>query len=145
MTDESPKYVFDDIESLQRNRELEGETGVELGLPGDRTLIVLAASDANPRWRQRSEAFRNELNRLQNARAPADKVRAFLANTYATTLIKGWRGIKSNGVDIPYSPEACTAFLLAADDAFAVIADFVYETKNFRASRVEAVIQSVGN
>lgn len=145
MSDQKPKYEFDDIESMKRNRELEGETGVELGLPGDRTLIVLAASDANPRWRAHAEAFRNELNRLNNARASTEKVRAFMARTYADALIKGWRGIKSGGVDIPYSREACTAFLLAADDAFTIVSEFVYDTQNFRAARVEAVIEAVGN
>ena len=142
---DSPKYVFDNIDDLKRNREIEGETGTELGLPGDRTLIVLAASDANPRWRQQSEQILNELGRLRNARASSERVRAFLARKYAETLIKDWRGITSNGTPIPFSPEACTAFLLAADDAYAAVDAVVYETKNFRGSRIEAVVGEAKN
>lgn len=138
-------YVFDDIEELQRKRDIEGETGIELGLPGDRTLIVLAATDANPRWRQNSEKISAELNRLRNARAPNEKVRAFLARKYAEHLILGWSGIKSNGTPIPYSADACTAFLMVADDAYAAVDNIVWENKNFRTKRVDAIIESAGN
>lgn len=43
-------YEFDNIEDLQRKPEIEAE-GVELGLDGDITLIVRAATDANPAWK----------------------------------------------------------------------------------------------
>ena len=137
-------YEFDGIEDLQRNRELEAE-GVELGLPGGRTLIVRAASDANPAWRAQAEKIANELRRLRNARAPADKVRAFLARIYAQLLVCNWCGVTVRGVEIPYSIEAGEAFLLAADDAFAAIDAIVYETTNFRGQRIEAIVEAAKN
>ena len=39
------EYQFDNIAGMQRNREIEGEKGTELGLPGGITFTVLAASD----------------------------------------------------------------------------------------------------
>ena len=90
-------YAFDNIEDLQRNRDLERD-GTELGLPGGRTLIVRAASDANPQWRAQSEKIAAELRRLGNARATNERVRGFLARKYAELLVRDWRGITSKGI-----------------------------------------------
>ena len=138
-------YAFDDIEELQRNREIEGRVGAELGLPGGRTLIVLAASDANPKWRAQSERIAAELRRMANARAPNDRLRDFLARKYAECLVIGWRGVTSGGTDVPFSVEACHAFLVAADDAYAAVDAVVYENKNFRGRRLEAVVDDIKN
>lgn len=137
-------YTFDNIEAMKRDREVEGEKGAELGLPGGITLIVLAATDANPRWRQRSAEITSELNRLRNALADSVRVRSYLARIYSQTLVIGWRGLKGNGVEIPFSPEACAAFLLQADDAYVAVDNIVYDTKNFRGARIEAVVAQAG-
>lgn len=139
------EYQFDGIEPMQRNREIEGEKGAELGLPGGITLTVLAASDANPRWRNRGDEITAELNRLRNARAPSERTRKYLATIYSQCLVIGWKGVKSKGVEVPFSPEACAAFLMAADDAYAAVDEVVYLTKNFRGARIEAVIEQAGN
>ena len=137
-------YVFDNMEDLQRNRDLERD-GTELGLPGGRTLIVRAASDANPQWRAQSEKIAAELRRLGNARATNERVRGFLARKYAELLVRDWHGITSKGMEVPYSIEAGEAFLLAADDAYAAVDVIVYETKNFRGQRIEAVVDEAKN
>lgn len=135
------KYTFDNIEALQRNRDIEGEKGTEIGLPGGITLTVLAASDANPRWAKRSGQIRNELRRLEAALAPPERQRAYLSRIYAECLVKDWRGVKSDGVEVPYSVEACAAFLKLADDAFSAIDQVVYDTKMFRGERVEIAVE----
>lgn len=137
-------YEFDNIEDLQRKPEIESE-GTERGLPGGITLIVRAASDANPLWRAQSDKIGREVRRLRNARAKNERVRAFIAPKYAQLLVKDWKGVKSKGVDIPYSVEACTAFLLAADDAFTAVDEMVWDTQNFRGDRVEAIVERAGN
>jgi hypothetical protein len=137
-------YKFDNIDALQRKRDIEAE-GTELGLPGDIKLIVRAATDANPSWRAASAGIMNELRRLRNARADNDRVRAYLAPLYARHLVKDWSGVKSDGVEVPFSVEACTAFLLAADDAYAAIDELVYDTKNFRSAKITALIDDLGN
>ena len=138
------KYEFDNIEEMQRKRDIEAE-GTELGLPGDITLVVRAASDANPAWRAASAAIGKELRRLRNARATNEELRHYLAPQYARHLVKGWRGVKSKGVEVPYSVEACTAFLLAADDAYAAVDQIVYDTQNFRSARVETIVEHAKN
>lgn len=139
------QYQFDNIDDMKRNREIEGETGTELGLPGGITLIVLAATDGNPRWKAQSEKILAELNRLERARAPNEKVRAFLSRKFAEALVKDWRGITSSGTPIPFSVEACTAFLLQADDAYAAVNQIVWDSKYFRGSRIEASVAEAGN
>lgn len=137
-------YAFDNIEDMQRNRELEKD-GVEVGLPGNRVLIVRAASDANPLWRARSEQISNELRRLSNAKAPPERTRAYLARIYAELLVKDWRGVTVRGTEIPYNVEAGTAFLIAADDAYAAVDAIVWDNKNFRSLRVSAIVEEVKN
>lgn len=133
-------YSFDNIESLQRNREIEGEKGTELGLPGGITLTVLAASDANPRWRARADQIASELRRLSAARATPERQRNYLSRVYADCLVIGWSGVKSDGIDVPFSPDACAAFLRQADDAFAAIDAVVYDTKMFRGERIAVAV-----
>lgn len=139
------EYKFDNVDSMIRNRDIEGKTGTELGLPGGITLTVLAASDANPRWRERGEKVQQELQRLRNARADNARVRHWLAGIYAETLVIGWRGVKSDGVEIPFSVEACTAFLRVVDDAYEAVDSIVYDTRNFRGERIRAVVEAAGN
>lgn len=140
----SADFTFGNVDHLKRNLEIEGVTGTELGLEGTEiTLIVLAASDANPRWKAGSQKMRNELNRLSNAKANPKRVREFLAGIYAETLIKDWRGVvDGEGNPIPFTREACKAFLIQVDDAFAAIEALCYETKMFRGQRIEAVVET---
>ena len=134
------KYTFDNIEALQRNREIEGEKGTEIGLPGGITLTVLAASDANPRWRARSEQIHSELRRLSAARATPERQRSYLSRVYADCLVVGWSGVTSNDVEVPFSPDACAAFLRLADDAFEAIGNVVHDTKMFRGERIQIAV-----
>ena len=137
-------YSFDNIDTLKRDRSIEGEIGTEIGLPGGITLRVLAASDANPRWRNRSDEITAELNRLRNARAPNERTRKYLSTIFSQTIVISWSGVKSHGVEIPFSAEACAAFLLQADDAYAATEAVIWDTKNFRGARVEATVAAVG-
>jgi hypothetical protein len=101
------EYVFDNIDSMQRNRAIEGDKGTELGLPGGITLIVRAASDANTAWRNRSEEITSELNRLRNARATGDRVRTYLSRIYSETLVIGWSGVLGAGMGPSWCRPSC--------------------------------------
>ena len=133
-------YVFDDVDSMMRDRDIEGKSGTELGLPNGSTLIVLCASDANPRWKTRSMEISNELGRLRNAGADNRRVREWLSRIFAECLVIDWRNVKGGGVDIPFSVEACTAYLRKVDDAYEAVDRIVWETKNFRGQRIKAVV-----
>ena len=146
-------YEFANVEHLKRDLAIEGETGTELGLEGGITLIVLAATDANPRWKARREQIRAELNRLANAKAEGKRSRDYLAGIYAETIVKGWHYVDADGnrhagpLDkvgnaIPFSRDACASFLRQADDAYTAVDTIIYETRNFRGARIEAIVES---
>ena len=139
-----PSYQFDGIEELERKPEIEA-AGVELEIPGNRFLIVRAATDANPQWRANGRKIVNELNRLRNAEAGAERIREFLARKYADYLIIGWRGVTTRGVEIDYHPDVGFEFLMRAFDVYQIIDAFVWDTKNFRAERAKAAVEEVKN
>lgn len=136
---DKPKYEFDDISDLQRQRDLESD-GIIVHFPGDRWIKVAAATDANPQWAARQEALMNELGRLRNAKAPSKTIREFLARNFADLCGRDWGGWRSGSVEIPYSREAFKALLLSADDVYATIDQVVWDTKNYRGARIEAAI-----
>ncbi len=140
-------FDFGKVDHLIRNLDIEGKTGTELGLEGtDITLIVLAGTDANLGWKHRREKMRAELKRLENAKAGPERIRAFLAEVYSDVIVKDWRGVvDSNDNAIPFSREACKAFLIKVDDAFAAVEDVIFNTKNFRGQRIEAVVAEAKN
>jgi hypothetical protein len=146
-------YKFGNIDHLKRNKDIEGETGTELGIEGTNiTLITLAATDNNVRWRSVRQRVSAELRRLGNAKAPDEKTREYLAGVYSEALVIGWyslddKGEKLNGIAgadgelIPFSKEACKQFLMEAFDAYTALEAVVYESKNFRGQRVEVAIE----
>lgn len=153
-----PDFEFSPaFDGLKRNPKIEGETGTPLGI-GDTglTLTVLAASDYNPRWKAKRATAGAELNRLRNANAEAERIRARAAELYADTIVIGWYYIDPEGkrhdgpLDkdghvIPFTREACRAFLEAFDDAFEAVEATIYKTQHFRGARVEVVADNVKN
>ena len=140
------QFKFGNIDKLKRNREIEGESGTEVGLPGGISLIALCASDANPAWRRGGEEFLAELKRLSRAHASDERVKRFLAEQLARMLVKDWSGVvDQDGNAIPFSTDACMEFLIEADDAIPALQAVVYETQNFRGQRIEAIVDHAKN
>jgi hypothetical protein len=137
-------YSFDEIDDLQRNREIEGKTGTVIYFPGDRWIRMLAATDANPKWMARRKIIAEGTRRLANAEANDARYRAFIAPHIAEALCIGWGGWRVNGAEIDFSTEACKALLLKADDVYATISQVMYDDKKFRGDRIEAVIKEAG-
>lgn len=152
------KFKFKGIEKLQRKPDVEGELGIDLAVGGGITLITLAASENNPRWRAGREDMLNEIGRLNNANAPAAKIRAYLADEYSRRLLIGWYytdpesnevmegGIPDeDGHPIPFTTEAAKQFLIAADDAFEKLENIVYKHQHFRQARAKLAVELVKN
>jgi len=140
------EFKFGNVAALKRQTDIEGEKGTELGIGAGITLIVLAASDANPQWRSRGEEITAELNRLRNARANNKRVRKYLAGIYSACIVKDWRGVvDEHDNPIPFTVPACEAFLLDVDDAYTAVDAIIYDTKNFRGARIEAVVEEAKN
>lgn len=137
-------YSFDDIDDLQRKRDIEGKTGTPIYFPGERWIQVLAASDANPKWLARRKIIAEGTRRLANAEANDGRYRAFIVPHIAEALCIGWGGWKVNGVEIEFSTEACKALLLKADDVYAAVTQVMYDDKKFRGDRIEVLTKEAG-
>lgn len=142
---DEPKYHFDDIDGLKRKPEIEGKTGTVIDLPGDRWIRVLAASDANPKWTAYRKAIAEGTRRLAGAEASDERYRRFIVPYYAEALCIDWGGFTNQGAEIPFSVSACKALLMMADDVYAAVAATVYDTKNFRGARIQALVDEAGN
>ena len=139
------KFNFKNIDSQKRNREIEGTTGAELGLAGGVTLQVLAATDANPRWKQFGDDYLAEVRRLVRAKASDERVKAFQADQFAKLFVIGWDVLNADDDSpIPLTYEACVAYLMESDDAIPAIQAMVFENQNFRGARIEAVVNQTG-
>lgn len=138
------EHSFDDIDDLQRKPEIEGKEGTLVEFPGGRWIRVLAASDNNPKWVARRKAIAAGTRRLAGAEANDARYRAFIVPFFAEALVIGWGGWKSKGVELPYTPAACVALLLKADDVYAALSATVYDDKKFRGDKIEVVIAEAG-
>lgn len=139
------EYKFDGIEELQRKPDIEGKIGSVIDLPGGRWLRVLAASDNNPKWVARRKIVSEATRRMSNADVSDERYRKFMVPHLAEALVIDWGGIKTDGVEIPFSVEACKAFLMVADDAFTAITEIIYDNKKFRGDRIEVIVENAGN
>lgn len=135
---------FGRIGHLKRDRKIEGEVGADLKIDQNIFLTVLAASDANVRWRDTAPKVLRELRRLENAGATTEEMRARYAALYADVLIIGWRGVvDADGKPVAFTRDNVIAFLLEADDAMSAINDYCFDTVNFRSERAEAIVEAV--
>jgi hypothetical protein len=139
-----PAFKFRGIQKLQRNRDIERD-GALLGI-GDVTLLVRAATDVNPAWRQFGDDFRAELRRLARANASEDRTKKFLAESFARMFVIGWPDPPiddDSGQPVLFSTEACVAWLMQGDDQIPAIQGMVYDTQNFRGQRIEAIVDTL--
>jgi len=140
------EFRFRNIKKSQRNRDIEGVTGTELGLPDGVKLQVLCMSDANPRWVEFGDDYTAEVNRLTRAGASPKRQKQFFDEWLPRLFVIGWRDIPGeNDDDVPFSLDACQSYFRQSDDAYLAVLDLVRDTKNFRGARAQAVRESVGN
>lgn len=138
-------FKFKNIRKVQRNRHIEGVLGAELGFDDGTTLWILAATDANPRWKEMGDEFMNELRRLARTNADEERSKEFLAEWYPRLFIRDWKCFDENDRPITYSLEAGQAYLMLSDDAIPAIREMINDTKRFRGGRIEVLSKNVGN
>ncbi len=140
-------FNFKNIDSLKRNREIEGSIGTTIGFRSSGiSLQVLAASDANPRWREFGDTYMNEFRRLQRANAPQERIDKFLAENLTRIFVKDWTGVLDEaGNVVPFTQEACVALLLATDDIMPALLEVVSDNMKFRGARIEIIADELKN
>lgn len=140
-------FQFKNIQSLKRNREIEGTIGTTIGFRSSGiALQVLAASDANPRWREFGESYTNEYRRLQRANASEERLNKFLAENLTKLFVVGWTGVRDEGDnEVPFTREACVELLLATDDVVPALLEVVSDNMKFRGARIEIISDELKN
>lgn len=136
------KFKFDDIDDLKRKPEIEAK-GAVFGFPGGngkRWMRVRAATSNNPFWRAQSDRILKQLREFELANAPDAMVKEFLAEKFAALLVVDWGNWEIDGVEIPFSAEACFALLMQTDDVYKLINGAVFRDENFRHERAELVL-----
>ena len=150
--------IFSNVEHQKRNRQIEGETGVDLKIDEGFFLIVLAMTDANPKWTAKAQKAFNELNRLRNAGAQHGRLDRQWAELFADTIVIGWHGglddddnlkpfggLDASGDPVAFSRDNCVAYLVETDDASEAILEHCRNTKNFRARRADLIKDTAKN
>lgn len=133
-------YNFKNADRLKRNRTIEGETGTEIGFPGGDVLWVLAATDANPRWVKFGDEYINGLRRLQRANASDERVKAYQAEWFTNLFVLRW-DVKAEGDEpVPFSRDACRAYLMETDDVIPAIQQTAFNNQNFRGDKIEVAV-----
>lgn len=140
-------FQFKNIDSLKRNREIEGVIGTTIGFRSSGiALQVLAASDANSRWREFGDNYLNEFRRLQRADAPQERINKFLAENLTRMFVIGWTGVfDQDGNEVPFGHEACVALLLETDDIIPALLEVVSDNMKYRGARIEIVSDELKN
>jgi len=137
---------FRNIKKVQRNREIEGTIGAELGFEDGVKLWVLCQSDANPRWVQFGDDYSAELRRLINAKASPERQKRFFDEWLPRIFVLRWEDVfDEDDQPIPFSLEECQRYFRQSDDAYQFVLDMIRDTKYFRGARVEASKATLGN
>lgn len=123
-------------------------------LEGEPTLTVAPATEANAAYfdalLRQSKAALRAIQASGMSKAAVDQRRADAKRIFATTVVRGWAGVlDARGALVPFSPEACAAFLNALPDwIFDQVRSFCSDPSNFvqpgEASPAE-VAEAAGN
>ena len=140
------KYSFAVVDELVRERNVEGEIGVWLRVTDTIFFHVLCQSDANPRYRELGPKRFRELRRQANAKATPEQITERWAELFTDCLILGWEGVvDTDNRPIPYSREACVAFIVAHPRLIKVIDKYTEDETNFRSERKDDAIEEGKN
>lgn len=139
------KNVKQDITAQETGRwfDVDSETSFKIAAAGNksyhRKLKQVAATRGVPNIRKELEKI-DQL--FDNDRI--EKIREIIGTAAVGTVLLGWKGLKENGADLPYTEENALKIMVnpAYDEVYKVVFDFANEVQNFKAGVVEAAKKS---
>lgn len=133
------------IESFVTNKDAESNVGVWVPFPGDREFRLLRAGGSNRVFtRAYQRAMQPHQRALKLGTHDENLIEDIGRRIYAKHIIKDWRGIRdaNTGEEIPYSEEACVAYLKAFPDLFVELMSISSNMATFSIENVqEAQVQ----
>ena len=135
--------TFQEIFNTDEN--LESGEGIELDYGDCGTIIIHRAGGANRKFQWVLAAKFKPYERQMRTKTMKEAVsRRLLAETYAETVLVGWRGVKdASGQDLPFTSENATKLLLDVPELFEDIREQAYDVSNFRREQVEETAKNL--
>lgn len=134
------------LATLKRDRHIEGDAGIWMKVPETEIrLLTLAATDANPAFVDLWPKMQAELRRLEGVGATKSEIAVVRAGYYARMFLRGFKNVPAvDGGEVPFSQPAAVELLLV-DDILQVLAETVFETRNFRMARARETTEDLKN
>lgn len=127
---------FAQIDELKRERDVEGESGVDLRVFEGVFIHVLCQSDANTRFRAFASKKLREIKRLRNAGATPEELDAELAAFLFDCVVKGWRGVKDeDGNEVECTRANFITWCCQHPRAMGRIDEYSNDETNFRSNK----------
>lgn len=142
----SDKYDFAEADDLKRERDVEGTIGVLFKMTDTVKFLVLAQSDANPRYRELGPKRIREIKRRANAGATPEELDALWAAYFADCHVIGWEDVlNSKDEQVPFSRAACIAWMIQHPRSIKLLDRWTEDETNFRRSKNIEVVDQLKN
>lgn len=117
--------------------------GAEVDVDGETTLII--ARFNNPKFRKLQAKLMEPYIRAEGRKGvTTEQAEDILSRCLAKTVLLGWKGLKLNGSDVPYSEEKALEIL--SDPRFADFKEMVVTQAQIQSNyRLEAMEDDLGN
>jgi hypothetical protein len=142
------EFDFDSsgLEGYTTDADREAETGIWVKFPGDRAFRILRAGGSNKAFlrafRLAVRPYKRQLEKDTMDPAVSDRITRGL---YAKYIVKDWKGFKTkDGVEIPYSEQACVAFFEKYPEVFNDVVTLASEMATFQETVLEEAKTNLG-
>lgn len=109
---------FDGFDDYNLDPDLESGSGVDLEY-GEKIIRIHRAGGSNRKYeRIYSAKLKPHRRKLQLGTIEPELLRRIQIEAFAEAVVVGWSGIKSGGVDVPFSASACVDLFNALPELF---------------------------
>lgn len=123
---------FDGLNGYRQDSKIESEVGIDLDFGEGVVITILRAGGSNFKYiEEYQDAVEPYRTRKGIRKIPLEEDRELLRRVYARSVIIGWKGVKSQGKDVPFTEENVIAFLKKFDSIFDEIVFRASEATNF--------------
>lgn len=137
---------FDGLNGYRQDADIESTIGIDLDFGEGVVITILRAGGSNFRY---IEAYQEAVEPYRTRRGvrkiPLDEDRAILREVYAKSVIIGWKGVKTKGIEVAFTEENVIAFLKQFDSIFDEIIFRATEARNFLEERKHRDAEQLGN
>ena len=129
------RVSIDDTSTVQRQNN-----GAWANFGESRFLIASNGSDKFQKALARLQAPYRD--RIRRGTLDPTTAKSILCQAMSEAMILGWENVqRSDGTDVPFSPDVCRTMLLNNDDVREFVQEFSSDLANFKAEQVETSVK----